>query len=119
MLIPQPSEYAAADNAPAEPLKRAEIPEGVTRLNETLEWCEKDQEGIPLWLPDYHVDYKDTSKPGKIRVNDVRDFLITGQVSGVKKSGWFQQARLAAMAAWAQVRLYILERFARRRRPSR
>lgn len=72
-----------------------------------LKWCQDEQDGVPLWLPNGEVDYfetKDWQSTSTVKAEDVRQSLIIGGPSGKKESSPLLQARLAAMAGWAQVR---------------
>ena len=106
MLVPQPHVPSSSSTAssPLETSGSALVSRDFAKVNASLAWCRNEQSGIPLWLADGNVDYKDTSKHGTVRINDVRDYLITGKDSGEKDIGPIIQARLAAMAAWARVR---------------
>jgi hypothetical protein len=71
------------------------------------DWCEKDQDGVVLWLPsgDKNVDYKQINGPRTDLVvgnHDVRQSSVLGDASGLEDVP-LVQARMAAMAAWAMV----------------
>jgi hypothetical protein len=71
-------------------------------------WCEKDQDGIVLWLPsgERNVDYRQINGPRTDRVvgpHDVRQSSVLGEASGLEDVP-LVQARMAVMATWAMVR---------------
>lgn len=71
--------------------------------DDALNWCRTEKGGVPLWYPNKDSDFKDLGQPGLVRVNDVREALLVGEPAGKKETSPVLQARLAAMAAWAQV----------------
>jgi hypothetical protein len=71
--------------------------------DDALNWCRTEKGGVPLWYPNKDSDFKDLGQPGLVRVNDVREALLVGEPAGKKGTSPVLQARLAAMAAWAQV----------------